>query len=433
MRRRSRRRDRDVSQWVTHRRRDAQKAEGGRLLAVVAAIGWTSPAWGSGGQCPSSPTNWDAEDCVVGGVTVCYSGSYYINGSWVTEFGCDLSGASTDSEVHLVEDYDTSTPGYEAWGDYGGTPFCCSVTTAAATPTLYWIIGSDYADDLEFHWGYGGSDYNLRPATAAAISGIVNAQPGSDAVVGSNYSGADYSEQLNGQDDDDDIQGLGGDDAINGGSGNDTCNGGAGNDDITGEAGSDVLSGSSGLDTIDGGTEADTIYGGPDTDALSGGPGNDTIHGDANPDYLYGGGDDDYLYGDANNDYLAGDAGNDHLYGGGGADTMYGGDGNDSMVGDSGDDLMYGTAGNDLMSGNDGADYLDGGIGDDQICGDAEVAPGDQLLDGDADPGIDLLYGASAMDYGVSCNNVSTRVDSWSPVLAGPCSATHLTSPPACP
>ncbi|MFZ5482272.1 MAG: hypothetical protein ACOZNI_36260 [Myxococcota bacterium] len=111
---------------------------------------------------------------------------------------------------------------------------------------------------------------------------------------------------------------------------------------------------------------------------------------------------------------------------------MYGGTEVDWMQGGVGDDTIFGEGDNDNISGGDGDDTLDGGTGDDDVCGDSHVA-GDALYDGDANAGVDNLWGDGAPADTVNCNNASTRVDGGS-TQVGVCSATVLTSRPAeCP
>jgi Ca2+-binding RTX toxin-like protein len=89
------------------------------------------------------------------------------------------------------------------------------------------------------------------------------------------------------------------------------------------------------------------------------------------------------------------------------------------MWGEAGNDLVSGDAGNDRMSGGDDDDVMSGGPDDDVVCGDGESVVGDQLSDGDPDPGVDLLWANVIADMGVYCYNVSTRYDCAEVPLSG--------------
>ena len=92
--------------------------------------------------------------------------------------------------------------------------------------------------------------------------------------------------------------------------------------------------------------------------------------------------------------------------------AIYAGAGNDAVDGSRGndDDDMNGEDGNDSMSGNAGDDTMDGGLDNDILCGQAHVG-GDILVDGDADPGVDVLWGNGSIADECWGNNASTLMD----------------------
>ncbi len=113
------------------------------LLTLGAlALGLAAPA-ATFGVCPTTPTDWDSENCTVNGgaTTVC---------SYTTSaFTCDLSAASGASEITLVSSYD-STYFIEAWGDWNGEEFCCH-TPSGWTGDDVIIYDSDYSDSIALY------------------------------------------------------------------------------------------------------------------------------------------------------------------------------------------------------------------------------------------------------------------------------------------
>ena len=162
-------------------------------------------------------------------------------------------------------------------------------------------------------------------------------------------------------------------------------------------AGNDAVDGSQ----RDSANYSEILYGQDNVDTIHGGDGDDTCDGGAGADVLYGDDGDDTLYG-------RGDG--DAMYGDDGIDTMYGGTGADIMRGGNDDDDMNGEDGNDSMSGNAGDDTMDGGLDNDILCGQAHVG-GDILVDGDADPGVDVLWGNGSIADECWGNNASTLMD----------------------
>jgi len=148
-------------------------------------------------------------------------------------------------------------------------------------------------------------------------------------------------------------------------------------------------------------------------------------------DIAWGDSGDDVLTGGGGIDYLDGGAGADTILGGPGADTLYGGDDADTIVGGAGNDECWGDGGADLMSGGDDDDLMDGGTEADGICGGAGT---DELDDGDAtseSPAYDQLWD---LNTGTAiCGSNSTRYGGGGFAYNPWCSATALTTAPACP
>ena len=107
-----------------------------------------------------------------------------------------------------------------------------------------------------------------------------------------------------------------------------------------------------------------------------------------------------FCYGTTAADIMSGSDLLDEMFGMGGADTMHGYGGSDYLEGDKGSDHIYGDSGDDvsdfgLWGGAYGSgtypdksdDYVHGGGGDDQILG------------GQAQGGVDRLYGEGGNDY----------------------------------
>jgi Ca2+-binding RTX toxin-like protein len=174
--------------------------------------------------------------------------------------------------------------------------------------------------------------------------------------------------------------------------------GGAGDDLIVGGAGADVLSGGEGADTLDGGGGSDVVFGDggddhifiayvtdPSTDTIFGGSGIDLLDGRDSSSALYveidytgsgvsvlekdnwnlvarvyeverwiGSGGDDQFYlqstTQSQSQELSGERGNDILVAGLSDDVLLGGEGDDFLRGWLGNDLMDGGAGNDTVA-----------------------------------------------------------------------------------
>jgi len=241
--------------------------------------------------CPSTPSNWNAQGCDVGGVYVCQ-----VSG---TTWTCDVSGAAGTSNVYVVSNF-TNNSIYEAWGDVNGTLFCCH-TSDDDLENIH-IIGSAYADTLAF--SFGGQSYNLSDLTVN-LAGLIDGGNGVDTISGSDN--AAFPEVLNGDNGGDIIHGYQGDDTMTGGDGEDFMYGGAGIDYMYGGDGADEMLGSTEGDWMYGEGGADKMSGNDGNDYMNGGSGNDTMcGGDApNGDILDDGDTDagiDYLWGAINTD-----------------------------------------------------------------------------------------------------------------------------------
>lgn len=283
--------------------------------------------------CPTTPVDYDSEDCVVGTVTICSDVS-------ADEFACDLSAADGASEIHVVTSWDSSTYKVQAWGYHDGDEFCCH-SGANWNGKEVTVDGSAYGDTLVFGWD--GSTYYLESAvtgwSTAITTGTINGGAGNDTIIGSVETAAAYIDWLNGEDGADSITGKQGDDEITGGNGIDTCNGNAGADTIYGDAGNDIL---------DGGAGNDTIHGGDGTDTITGGDGQDTINGDDGRDYIGGGNGDDTIDGGLEGDVICGDAET-------GGDTLDDGDADAETV----PDVIYGANSLDLVTCQDNSTQVD--------------------------------------------------------------------------
>ena len=112
-----------------------------RAITVIAALVGFSKAAEAG--CPAAPTNYNAEDCVVGGVALCdLTGSDYI---------CDVTvgGGSNNASVFGYTDTVGGTMTYFIWGAASdGTSLYCCDTQAIAGTTLV-IVGGPAADTID--------------------------------------------------------------------------------------------------------------------------------------------------------------------------------------------------------------------------------------------------------------------------------------------
>jgi Ca2+-binding RTX toxin-like protein len=149
---------------------------------------------------------------------------------------------------------------------------------------------------------------------------------------------------------------------LSGGAGNDVLEGGVLADILRGGEGNDILRGNGGDDVLDGGDGADT---------LNGGAGNDTIIGGRSAadlrDVIFGGDGDDVIDAGYGNDLVYGGSGNDQIAGGFGVDELIGQDGNDVITGSAWSDLIFGGTGDDFLNGGFGFDRLNGGAGADRF------------------------------------------------------------------
>jgi hypothetical protein len=255
-------------------------------LLLVAVILSTSSA--AEAACPTTPQNFNATDCQIGGVDVCEVTSGVLT--------CHGEYASQKAHITLVADFDTSNSGYEAWGDLDDTLFCCGTIPAGNIHTAI-LIGSEGSDLLEFTWNQLAN--NLRGINGDTIQGYIYGNAGMDNIRGSNTNASVASwldEELYGGADCDTIVGNDGDDYLFGEDGADVTGGGSGDDWMDGGAEGDIMMGGSGLDTMLGGGGDDVMGGGNGNDQMDGGAGSDIICGGGSVDdtpneYLYDGGD----------------------------------------------------------------------------------------------------------------------------------------------
>lgn len=237
-----------------------------RPLAFLSLLIVASAPMPALADCPTSPVNYNAQDCTIGSNTVCSNGT-------VTSFTCDVSWSLDDAMVTIVSDFDAS-PDYEAWGEANGELFCCESGVQYNESSVH-IEGSYFADLLQFTWS--GLTYNLN-GVGGAITATIDGNDGPDTINGSHAStnitetlnGGAMGDTIRGNADADTLNGDAGDDLLLCGAGNDTANGGAGADDILGGAGTDTLYGDAGRDNMSGGDDDDYMNGGADGDTMCG-------------------------------------------------------------------------------------------------------------------------------------------------------------------
>lgn len=271
------------------------------LLAFLFALTASPLAFAAGGDCPAT---FDSDDCDVGLATdACFTGTD-AEGEFLR---CDFRSAGAATNATLVLGYHGASR-YSAWGDVGGTKFCCAYDDTTGGYEQIKILGSDSGDNLKFtHNGtYDLAAYNATLSYATIDGGV-----GNDIVIGSNTSAASYQESLYGGANDDTISAGGGDDNLNGDGGVDTLLGGSGVDTMSGGIGNDIMVG---------GVGNDIMNGDGDDDVESGGDGNDTMDGGTGTaasgyDVLCGEGGADILKASATD--------GDQLYGANSGDTLY--------------------------------------------------------------------------------------------------------------
>jgi len=249
------------------------------------------------GACPDTPVDWDSYGCAVDGTNVCV-----INPSG-TVWTCDISPATDDgTEIYVVDNFETSTYTYEAWGILNSTPYCCHIQNEY--PGLITVEGSVYSDTISFVWA--SATYHIGHAFGYVdpIEAEAWGDADADTIYGSTCD-EDYAEWLYGEAGNDTIFGYAGDDYLDGGAANDTLAGGTGIDTMFGGTGSDTMIGGAGADdmcgasTCDGTTAdgGDFMNGSEGADTINGGLGADVICGDnvggTNADTLNDGDDDD--------------------------------------------------------------------------------------------------------------------------------------------
>ncbi len=256
--------------------------------ALLVGVGVHSEVAQADDYCPSSPTDWDIEDC---------DGRCNLSGNTWT---CNLSASTGSVLVVMVQGYgDAKDHDYSAWGHNNDgeeeNPFCCNIADGDAKKggiTNFEIIGG-YADDsIAFTWD--SLSYNLQSAGYRAIEGLIQGGYGNDVIKGSDEDDAAYSEELDGEEAEDTIHANGGDDLVVGGDNDDTLNGDGGDDTMWGNAGDDIMRGGPGDDTMNGGTDEDRMSGNGGHDTMNGGHDADIMcGGDNNGDSLHAG-DTDY-------------------------------------------------------------------------------------------------------------------------------------------
>jgi hypothetical protein len=286
--------------------------------------------------------------------TICYTRCGMVDTTWV----CTVATATAPSDVTVVAGYPTPGTGYDAWGHFESEPFCCHAVDNGIDEIE--VVGSGYSDHLNFHAVVGGTNYNLY-GISANIKGTIYGDNGIDVIRGSDSTSVLYEEYLWGEGDED---------IIHGGNGKDYIYGGDCDDSLYGESGDDYMVGGEGNDNMDGGDGGDTMFG----EEIWGGIGY-----------------------------------NDTMLGNNGADIMHGGAGDDDMRGSPGSDEMYGEEGDDVLDGGQDDDYLNGGADDDVLCGGPELEEGDELDDGDIDPGVDVLWGNTKPLDEEICGNETTQ------------------------
>ena len=233
------------------------------------------------GTCPSSPSNWAAENCVVNGHTIC---------TWTSATGvvaCTVAWSTGDTQIVAVTDWDDTNEWVQVWGNAtytsGGSTynelFCCPglAPSSGSTPNDIQITGSNHSDDLRFTWTYGGIAYSQyqAPDDHAYAGGAVDTITGS---LSPNTS--------------DHLYGEGHHDTINALDGNDFLYGGDGSDNMAGGPGMDYMEGNADSDTMTGGDGQDEMLGGDERDYMNGNLGDDVMDGGNGPDVLCGGGED---------------------------------------------------------------------------------------------------------------------------------------------
>lgn len=257
-------------------------------------------AFAAGGDCPAT---FDSDDCDVGLATdACFTGTD-AEGEFLR---CDFRSAGAATNATLVLGYHGASR-YSAWGDVGGTKFCCAYDDTTGGYEQIKILGSDSGDTLKFT--HNGT-YDLAAYNATLSYGTIDGGNGADTVIGSNTSAASYQESLYGGADGDTISAGGGDDMLDGEGGGDTLLGGSGVDTMRGGIEDDIMLGGTGNDIMDGDAGHDVMSGGDGNDTMdkSGGTaasGYDVMCGEGGADELTASlGDDDQLYGANAGDWL---------------------------------------------------------------------------------------------------------------------------------
>jgi hypothetical protein len=302
---------------------------------------------------------------------------------------CDLGSATTSAELTIVEDYDTTTDDFEAWGEIDGNAFCCVIPepppTCPCDIEAVIVFGSLQEDTINFAYNDGGTLRHLQPSLSSELTAWAFAGDDDDTIHGSGYggtSGAEYTEYL--------------------------CGMGAG----------DTINGHPGDDYIFGDCLTDHGFSVPSTTDSGQSDGRDTLFGDYGDDTMYGDADDDRMIGGPGDDYMQGDAGADTLEGQQGVDTIYGGDGPDGIDGGPQDDYLYG---------DDGSDAVCGGPGDDLVHGTNPLTSSD----GDVD---ELWPGGETYDKIRTCDNTDgDRYQTSVLDVTGGCSTSISTKPSGCP
>ena len=201
---------------------------------------------------------------------------------------CEVSGGVATCDLDNDCDGGMLTA-VQGWGSYDFTAFgicnnngtaenfCCYYNESATSVTEFELFGSDSFDNqLKFKHKEGSTLYNMGPAGAANLDGLIQGGDEYDYVRGADNADSDYDEVL---------KGGAGDDLIYPGEGYDAASNVA-----YGEAGNDTLFGDDDEERLIGGAGADTYWaGGGDDQLCETCPNGDAMHGEGGDDEIWAG------------------------------------------------------------------------------------------------------------------------------------------------